>query len=169
MIRRLIPLLLAAVALCGCASVSRLDAGGDVHDFLVAVRNDDRAAFEAHVDRQALKAQLEARLLAETRRANVSSEWQALAAILAKPAADLAGDALIRPRVFRAAAEYMGYSPQTPIPNRLVLAGALKYRPDGRVCATRRQNGACLFVFTREGSLWKLTGFEGALGDLKGR
>jgi hypothetical protein len=42
--------------LAGCASVQTFDAARDVHAFLVAVRDGDRAAFDAHVDRPALTA-----------------------------------------------------------------------------------------------------------------
>ena len=168
--RRLSLTLLAALALllAACATAVRVDAAGDVHAFLTAVRNDDRASFEQHVDRPALKAQLETRLLELSRARNPSPGERLAASVLAGPAAKMAADTLIQPRVFRVAAEYFGYSPTTPIPNRLAIAGALRYRPDGRVCVIAKQKGACLFVFTNEGGVWKLTGFEGDLGDLKG-
>jgi hypothetical protein len=169
---RLRPLaLLTALALslvAACATVSRVDAAGDVHAFLVSVRNNDKAVFERHVDRAALKAQLETRILAASRARNPSQGQQILAAVLAGPAAKLATDTLIQPQVFRIAAEYFGYSPTTPIPGPLALAAALRYRPDGTVCAVARKNGPCLFIFANEGGTWKLTGFEGDLGDLKG-
>ena len=160
--------LLVFSLLSGCATVARVDAAGDVHAFLISVRDDDRVAFDRLVDRHALKAQLETRILQATRNPDASRGVKLLTAVLAKPAADLVGDALIQPRVFRAGAEYLGYSPTTPIPNRLELAAALVYRPDGRVCATARKNGQCLFVFTQEGGTWKLTGFEGNVIELKG-
>ena len=50
-----------AASLSACATVDRLNAGGDVHDLLVAIRDNDRATFDAHVDRRALKAGIEAR------------------------------------------------------------------------------------------------------------
>jgi hypothetical protein len=53
--------------LSACATVDRVDAAGDVHDLLVAIRDNDRATFDAHVDRRALKAEIEARLVDEAR------------------------------------------------------------------------------------------------------
>jgi hypothetical protein len=41
--------LIVAALLSGCATTSRLDAAGDVHALLVAVRNHDRAGFDAHI------------------------------------------------------------------------------------------------------------------------
>lgn len=158
---------LMAATLAACATVSKVDAGGDIHAFLVAVRDDDRAAFDAHVDRRALKNQLEGRLIEEAKRARVSDGWKIAGVLLAGPAADAAGDALLRPSVFRGAAAWFGYKPSAPIPNRLAIAAALKYRPDGTVCVVRRKDGPCLFVFTRQGEVWRLTGFEGEIKDLK--
>jgi 3-oxoacyl-(acyl-carrier-protein) synthase len=57
--------------LAACATASRLDAANDVHALLVAIRDDDRAAFDARVDREALKAEMTARLSREAGRLNV--------------------------------------------------------------------------------------------------
>jgi hypothetical protein len=161
--------LLALLALlAACATVTRVDAAGDVHAFLTAVRNNDRDAFERHVDRRALQAQLEGRILDASRARHPSDTERLLTAVLAGPAAKLASDTLVQPQVFRVAAEYFGYRPTTPIPNPLALAAALRYRPDGTVCAVARKTGPCLFIFANEGGTWKLTGFEGDLGDLRG-
>lgn len=167
MFKRLIPLLLAVSALAACATTQRLDAAGDVHDLLVAIRDDDRAAFDRHVDRRALKASIETRLIQRTRKADVDDRLKAVGVLLAPTVADLAGDALIQPRVFRSVASYYGYTPDRPIPGRVVIAGALKALPDGRVCATKKKDGPCLLIFTNEGGQWKLSGFEGDLSDLQ--
>ena len=45
------------LSLTACATTQRLSAAGDVHSLLVAVRDNDRATFDAHVDRPALEAQ----------------------------------------------------------------------------------------------------------------
>src|SRR3569623_1040011 len=124
----------AALALSGCASVETFDAARDVHQFLVAVRDGDRAAFEAHVDRPALKAQLHARLIAVTARSRGPDSWAALGAALAGPLVDVGVDVLIQPEVFRAAAEQAGYGPQTRIPNAAIISRQLRALPDGRAC-----------------------------------
>jgi hypothetical protein len=159
--------LIATLALSACASVQRYDAATDVHALLVSIRDNDRQTFEAHVDRPALERQIEVRLAAETRRRTDSAGLGALGALLAQPLAQLAGDALIQPRVFRAVAEYYGYDPAKPIPGPLALSSVLKPMGDGRVCANRSKTGPCLLVFTQEGPNWRLSSFEGELSELR--
>ena len=154
------------LALGACATTERIAAAGDVHALLAAIRDDDAAAFDAHVDRPALERELEVRILASADKARDSSV-SALGALLARPLARLAGESLLRPDVFRAVAEYYGYSPGTPLPNELVIAGALRALPDGRVCAVRRHGGACLITFADEGGTWRLVSFDGDVRDLK--
>ena len=81
--------------------------------------------------------------------------------------AQAAGDALLRPQTFRAAAEYYGYTPGQPLPGQLAIAGSLKAVGDGRVCATRKKNGPCLLTFAREDGTWKLVHFDGDPSELK--
>ena len=64
---RVLILALAALVLSGCATAQRYDAAADVHALLVSIRDNDKAAFEAHVDRPALKRQIEGRMMAEAR------------------------------------------------------------------------------------------------------
>lgn len=158
-----------ALSLTACASVPKFEAAGDIHDFLVAVRNGDRAGFDAHIDKPALKAQLRARLLAETAKARGGTTVQALGALLAGPLVDVAADALIRPEVFRAVAEYLGYKAEQPIPGRLAIAQMLRRIDADRVCAVEKKDGPCTLIFQNEGGTWKLAGFEGDLGRLRGR
>jgi hypothetical protein len=165
-IKALLALTLAAASLSACATVDRYDAAGDVHALLVAIRDNDRAAFDAHVDRQALKGQIESRLVQEARKAKVESGWQAAIVALAGPAANLAGEALIRPETFRAAADYYGYTPDKPIPGRIAIASTLHPTGDGQVCATKKKDGPCLLTFTREGEVWRLSGFDAEAANL---
>ena len=161
--------LVAGLALiaAACATTERIDAAGDVHALLIAIRDDDRAGFDAHVDRDALEHELEARILDQTQRPGTNDVVQALGAALAHPLARLAGDALIRPKVFRAVAEYYGYRPQTPIPNQLEIAGALRTQPDGRVCAAKNHKGPCLLTFANEAGTWRLVSFDGDISLLR--
>jgi hypothetical protein len=87
--------------------------------------------------------------------------------LLAPGLAQFAGDALVQPQVFREVARQYGYGDDVRIPNPVVIAQALKPLPDGRVCATKKKNGPCTLVFTKEDGVWKLTGFEGDVKDLK--
>lgn len=169
MIRRLAAVALFALSLAGCATTSRLDAAGDVHALLVSIRDDDRAAFDRYVDRRALKNQLEGRLMREVGRRTGDDAARAVAALIAPSVAGLATDALVQPRVFRTVANYYGYTPDRPLPGRLAIGAALKYRPDGSVCATRKADGPCILIFTTVDGTWKLSGFEGDLDDLRGQ
>jgi hypothetical protein len=158
-----------AIALGSCATTQRLSAAGDVHALLVSIRENDRQAFEAHIDRDALEAQLAGRLQDGVGRANVPEEWRGVASILAGPISQIAGEALIRPEVFRAVAEQYGYGPDRPIPSSFAVATMLKSLPDGRVCAPRKKNGPCLLTFAEEGGTWRLVSFDGDTKMLRRR
>ncbi|MFM8375304.1 MAG: DUF2939 domain-containing protein [Phenylobacterium sp.] len=168
MIRRL-ALLSILCLLAACATASRVGAANDVHALLVAIRDDDRAAFDAHVDRDALKAEMSSRLSREASRLKVDGLDLGRLGVVAAPAlANLAGDALLQPRVFRQVAEAYGYTRDKPIPGTLAIASQLKARPDGRVCATREKDGPCVLVFTRSAEgRWRLSGFEGDISSLR--
>jgi hypothetical protein len=160
-------IVIIALALASCATTSRYDAAGDVHALLVAIRDNDRAAFERHIDCPALRRHIEGRLVRETRASLAPEGLKALGVALAQPAAEIASATLIQPRVFRMAAENYGYTPDQPIPGRVAIASALRYSGDGRVCATRKKDGPCLLTFEEQGGTWRLTGFEGELSDLR--
>jgi hypothetical protein len=162
---RLAGLGLVAALLAGCATATQIDAGGDVRAFLIAVRDGDRQAFDQHVDRPALKANLRARFLAAAAGRYGPDSRQLAGALFAGPLVDVAVNALVRPEVFRAAAELAGYGAQTHIPGRLIIGQDLKPIGDQRVCALIR--GRCTFVFKREDDgVWRMIDFEGDLGQL---
>ena len=155
-----------ALTVSACATVQKLDAASDVHALLISIRDSDEATFEALVDRPALKQEIQSRLVAEARRD--SRVPAALAAVLAPSLAELAGEALIDPDVFRAVAEYYGYRRDMKIPGPLAIASLLKPLPDGRVCAVTKKDGPCLLIFAEApDGRWKLTGFEGDVSMLR--
>lgn len=164
---RTLALALCALVLSACATAERYDAASDIHKLLIAIRDNDQATFEAHVDRGALERQIEARITAEAKSRSKNEDWAAAATLLAPTLAGLAGDALIQPSVFRLAAERYGYKASTPIPPPAAISGALKTLDNGQVCATRSKNGPCLLVFTRLNGVWRLSGFEGELSELR--
>jgi hypothetical protein len=161
---RVLILTLAALALASCASVQKLDAANDVHKLLLSIRDNDRATFDAHVDREALKGVIEAKV---TQEASKDKRYGGLAAVFAPALADFAGDTLLQPEVFKSVAAQYGYTADTKIPGAVAISSALKTLPDGRVCATRKKDGPCVLVFTKEAGVWKLTGFEGDMSLLK--
>lgn len=148
----------ALLTLSACASVTRLDAANDVHALLLSIRDDDQAAFDQHVDRAALKAELQDKVEQQIGR---NKQLKGIAALLGPQVYDMAGDALVQPRVFKLVAEQYGYTPQTKIPGPVAISTVLKTLPDGRVCATKKKDGPCVLVFTKEQGAWKLTSFEG--------
>jgi hypothetical protein len=155
---RRLPILLAALTLSACATAQKLSAANDVHALLVSIRDNDTAAFDAHVDHDALKQELQARLGDALGR---NKKTKDLAALLGPSVIDFADQALVRPKTFRLVAEQYGYKPDTQVPGAIAISQALKTLPDGRVCATKKKDGPCLLVFTKEQGVWKLTSFEG--------
>ncbi|MET0294139.1 MAG: DUF2939 domain-containing protein [Phenylobacterium sp.] len=162
--RRFAPLL--ALLLVACATAQRYDAASDVHALLVSIRDDDRATFERHVDRPALKRSIEARAVAELRGSDAPKGLQRFGAALAAPLVSLTADLLIQPQVFRWVAASYGYRRSDPIPGALAIAPALRPTGRDRVCAVAKAGGDCVLTFTREDGVWKLSGFEGELALL---
>jgi predicted small secreted protein len=160
--RRLALILAAAASLSACATAQKMGAANDVHALLVSIRDNDQAAFDAHVDRAALKQEIQTKIEAQA-----GKRYGAIAALVAPGLAQFAGDALVQPSVFRQVARQHGYGEDAKIPNPVLIAQGLKALPDGRVCATKKKDGPCTLVFTKEDGVWKLTGFEGDMKDLR--
>ena len=157
---------LVALTLSACATVQKLDAAGDVHALLISIRDNDRATFDSLVDRRALQREIQGRLMAEASKKD--ERIAVLAALLGPSVAEVAGNALIQPNVFRAVAEYYGYTPQTRIPGQIGISTALRQLPDGRVCAVKNKEGPCMLTFTKAvDGRWKLSGFDGELSMLR--
>ena len=154
-----------AMLLSACVSVQQYDAARDIRAFLIAVRDGDSQTFDDHVDRSALRTNLRARLMAAAAGRYGVQSRQGVGALLAGPLVDIAVEALVRPQVFRAAAELAGYGPQTRIPPSLLLGRDLQPMGSDRVCALIRHK--CVFVFKREDGVWRLIDFEGDLGLLQ--
>jgi Protein of unknown function (DUF2939) len=155
-----------AAALAGCSTIPRYEAANDIHAFLVAIRDGDRAGFDEHVDKPALKTNLKGRLLSEAGR---QDQLGGIGALLAGPLVDLAVDAGARPEVFRAVAAEYGYAPDKPLPSTLVIAGLVRPLEGGRACTVARHGGSCMFIFKNEDGVWRLIDFEGHLHLDKGR
>ena len=56
---------LIAATIAGCSTIPRFEAANDIHVFLVSIRDGDRATFDEHVDKPALKRQIADLLAAE--------------------------------------------------------------------------------------------------------
>lgn len=163
---RVIVIALLALTLSACATVQKLDAASDVHALLISIRDGDQATFDSLVDRRALKREIQDRLVTEASRD--SRVPAGLAAILAPSLAELAGETLVQPAVFRAVADYYGYRPDMKIPGPIGISSMLRELPDSRVCAVSKKDGPCLLIFTKApDGRWKLSGFEGDLSMLR--
>ena len=130
--------LITAVGLFGCATTRGLSAASDVHALLLSIRDDDRAAFDAHVDRRALAAQIQGILIDRTRATTVPDGVKSLGLLVSGSLAKAAAGALIRPDVFRAIADYYGYRPDTPIPDPGDRHDAATGRGRSGVCGQRQ-------------------------------
>jgi len=139
---RVLAITALALVAASCAETTKIDAAGDVHAFLVAIRDSDRAAFDAHVDRDALKIQIRSRIMAEAaKRDDKNGELIAMAAMLGRPVLDKLSDAMI--------------------------SQALQPVDSDHVCVVTKRDGPCLLDFRNEDGVWKLIGFEGDMSTLK--
>jgi hypothetical protein len=152
--------------MAGCSTIPRYEAANDIHAFLVSIRDGDRPAFDAHVDKPALKTNLKARVMSETAH---QDKLAGLATLLAGPLLNLAVDAAMRPEVFKLIATDYGYDAQQPLPNTLVIAQYVRPLDGGRACVTTKAKGSCVFIFKNEDGTWKLIDFEGHIGLDKGK
>ncbi len=155
----------ATLLLAACATTERLSAANDVHGLLVAIRDDDRTAFDAHIDRAALEAEIQDVLVRRTKAASrgagmLGDGVNGLGLLLSGPLSHAAGGMLLRPDVFRAVADEYGYSPDKPLPGTVRLAAALTPIDSGRVCAKDPRSGACLLTFADEAGTWRLVAFD---------
>jgi hypothetical protein len=144
-------LIAAALALpvAACGAQSKYEAGEDVRALLLAVRQNDRAAFERYVDRPSLRtsvaAQLNERLAAE------AGPYGGLLGGLA----DQAADQLIRPEAFQIAIRQSGLPDRTP--TAAEIAVLLKDAGDGALCLEDARTKECAMTFRKLGEDWKLT------------
>jgi hypothetical protein len=153
--------LASALALGACATLQQYEAAGDIRAFLMAIRDGDQAAFDAHIDRPALKEQLRARLIAYVMQRKDTGGLAVFGAAMAGPLTDFMVDQLAQPQVFLAVAEAEGYSPDQPVPGAAFLAPLIKPIDAERACVSTKHGGPCVLVFRKEGDAWKLIAFEG--------
>jgi hypothetical protein len=160
---------LIALVLASCATTPEVDsASRDIHRFLIAIRDGDRAVFENHVDREALKVQLRSRVLAEAmRQGRGGDQVNALAALLGSSMMGVATDVLIQPEVFRAIAESRGYRPDMGMPSPMLIARAVRPLGGDAACVVFDSDGPCVLNFKNSGGNWRLIGFEGDLSMLR--
>ena len=137
-----------AVAACQQAA-TQYDAAEDVRAFIVAVRENDQATFERHLDRPVLRAQLLQQV-----RAAIGDSAGPLGGALAEQAVDQ----LIRPESFKLALDRAGAPARTP--TAAEIATQLRVVENGQVCLPRSTDGPCAITFAQSGSDWKLVAID---------
>lgn len=151
---------LLLLTLSACATGERLSAASDVHSLLVSIRDNDRYAFDAHIDRPALEAEVQGVMVRQTKAVGVGEGLTGLSLLASGPLSRVAAGLVLRPDVFRAIADYYGYNPDRPLPGTVRLAAALTPVAGGRVCAKDAGTGVCLLTFQEEAGTWRLVGFD---------
>lgn len=156
--------LLALLTVGGCQqAATQYDAAEDVRAFIVAVRENDTAAFERHIDRPTLRAQM-----LEQVRAALGGQGGALGAALGQGLAEGAVDQLLRPESFQLALKQAGAPERTP--TAAEIATQLRVVENGRVCLPRSQDGPCAITFAQgEDEVWRLVAIDAGDVSLGGR
>ncbi|HYF23208.1 MAG TPA: DUF2939 domain-containing protein [Caulobacteraceae bacterium] len=140
-----------AIGLSACGADVKVDAAQDVHAFFTAVQANDRAGFERHVDRAALRSNLKSQLGG----AVAGEQGAMLGAILSGSAGDRMVDQMITPETFRIAWRQSGVSPDKA-PSAAELAVVLKKLGDTRTCLPQGRGGDCVMTFEKQGEVWRL-------------
>ena len=135
-----------AFALAGCGFGARRSGSAAIATFLAAVQKEDRAAFEAALDRPALRSDLSEQMaeVAKTQAVDVGGP------------SEFALDRMISPQAVRlTAARVMPGWPATPTPAQIIPH--MKARGLNFVCLEEVSTKKCLLSFTQENGTWKLS------------
>ncbi len=155
-------LILAAVAVSGCDLGVRADAAKGVQTFLAAARTGDRPAFEAAIDRPALREDLRGQLIEVARAQGLEVEGGP---------SDFALDRMIAPEAFRLVQAETGQA-LPAAPSAAQLAAMMTVVDRRRVCLRdAAREDRCLLTFAKEKTgaaakaSWRLVGMQAT--DLK--
>jgi hypothetical protein len=150
-----VALAVLTVALCGCDIGVRADASKAVERFLTAVHNDDPTAFEAVIDRKALRADLRDQLTDLARAKGVMVDGGP---------SDFALDRMISPAAFRLVEANTGQAVSTA-PNPAEIALMMQVRDKAHVCVGDAGKPRCPLSFAKRDGVWRLVGMQAT--DLK--
>lgn len=146
---RMAALAAAPLALLGCGAKPVEDAAGPVRSLLTAAQAGDAGAFEALVDRSAVRADLR-KQLAPVARANE--------VLVDGGPSDLALDHMISPAAFRLVQRDSG-APLAGPPSKAQVEAMLKRVDDRRVCVHDQTPAQqCVATFAKERPGWRLIG-----------
>ena len=149
MVRRLFVLVFSALALCGCGSAQK-GAADSAHRLLAAAQKNDRVAFEAEIDRTAVRADV---------RRQVAELAKATALDVDGGPSEFALDRMISPDAFRLVDAAGG--PLRSAPTAGQVAKLMK-QVDGRHACLRDAAApdACLLTFAKAKNQWRLVGMK---------
>jgi hypothetical protein len=139
---------MVAAALCasGCGMDARHEAASDVRALLAAAQAGDTAAFEAHIDRPSLQADLKSQLM-------TLPEIRALQSQLGDNVGDVAAERMISPQAVVQARAGVG-----PLRDDKDVVQALRVLDHTRVCLSEpKEKDRCALTFEKKGRAWKLT------------
>jgi hypothetical protein len=139
-------LVLSAWGLGGCGFGARHGGSVAIAGFLAAVQKDDRKAFEAALDRPALRSDLSEQLadVGKTHEVDVGGP------------SEFALDRMISPQAIRLTASRVAPGwPATPTPAQIIPH--MKARGLHFVCLEDAASKKCLLSFTQENGAWRLT------------
>jgi hypothetical protein len=137
----------ALLALAGCSIDVRADAAQGVAKFLDAVRRDDRKAFEAAIDRPALRADLRDQLADVGRAKDLDIEGGP---------SEFALDRMITPDAFRLVSARTG-EPLPMAPSAAQVALLMTVKDKSHVCLGDEAGRRCALAFAKRGGAWRLT------------
>lgn len=154
--------LLCVLALGSCEQAqSRYQAAQGVRSFMVSVQQQDRDAFERHVDRPALRENL------RDQAAREAGGDPRIAAVL-RGLPSTAIDQMIRPETFKLGVQRMGMRTDR-VPTAAEISVMLKMRGDDKAClGDPRVADQCLLTFERRGQDWKLVALDTAQVRVRG-
>ena len=139
-----------AVAMGGCDIGVRADASKAVARFLTAVQDDDRTAFEAGIDREALRADL---------RDQLTDLARAKGVVVDGGPSEFALDRMISPAAFRLVEASTGEALATA-PSAAEIALIMKVRDRSHVCVGDPGKARCLLSFSKRSGTWRLVGMQ---------
>lgn len=147
-------LLFTVLLLAACGAPQRYGAAEDVQAFFKAVQTGDEAAFERHIDREAVREDLKQQL-AESGMGGDNAAL--LGALLGGGGADRLIDGMITPQNFQLAAQGAGLADQR-IPTAVELSALLHMQGENRACLRNTGDDDCAMTFEKQGETWKLVG-----------
>jgi hypothetical protein len=139
-----------SLAVSGCSLDVRADASRGIAHFLDAVHRGDRKAFEAAIDRPALRTDLRDQLAALGKAKDLD---------VGEGASEFALDRMITPEAFRLVEARTGQAlPVAPTAAQIALT--MKVRDKTHVCVTDPGKDRCVLSFAKHGVTWRLVGMQ---------